>query len=434
MSEKILLKKATRIEGNADIHFEVQDGRVETARFRVQDFRGFEKLTQGKMVESVPHIVSRICGLCSTAHQVAGFKAIENALGLQVPPSVLRLREIAIWGEWIASHALSYFFLTLPDTLGVGRGIFDLMGEHPDVARDAFFLRKSGNRIVEIIGKRPVHAVAFGVGRFNILPTLEELEETRSIASEVKETAGRLIAHLGQGYQREAHIPFPTGHSVNFLSYDGRPGQGRFRAFNRAGELIEEFERDTFGDYVSEMRVDWSLAKFPYLTGLGFPDGILLVGPFSRLFQDGGVLDDPELASFELTHWLRDPSVLYLDCLDECRLLEIFWAAKQILHHLDQVDLAQMGTGSVDLRGSGRGIGVVEAPRGVLVHNYTVNQGVMERMRLLVATQFNNAYINLVLRDLAERHVNGNGLSQAGERLIARCVRVFDPCLTCATH
>jgi coenzyme F420-reducing hydrogenase alpha subunit len=77
MSRKILLKKATRIEGNADIHIQVQDGRVEAARFMVQDFRGFEKLTQGKAAASVPHIVSRICGLCSIAHQVAGFRAFE---------------------------------------------------------------------------------------------------------------------------------------------------------------------------------------------------------------------------------------------------------------------------------------------------------------------------------------------------------------------
>jgi coenzyme F420-reducing hydrogenase alpha subunit len=434
MSKKILLKKATRIEGNADIHIEVQDGRVETARFMVQDFRGFEKLTQGKMVESVPHIVSRICGLCSTAHQVAGFRAVEDALGIQVPPSVRRLREIAVWGEWIASHALSYFFLTLPDMLGAARGVFDLMQKSPDVARDAFFLRKSGNRIVEIVGKRPVHAVALGVGRFNILPTSEDLDEIRRVAKEIKETSGRLIGRLDKQYQREVHIPFPAGHSVNFLSYDGRSGQERFRAFDRAGELREEFDRETFGDHVSEMRVDWSLAKFPYLTDLGFPDGILLVGPLSRLFLEGGVLDDPELASFELTHWLRDPAALYLDYLDECRLLEIFWAAKQILNHLDEVDLTQMTADGADLEGSGRGIGVVEAPRGVLVHNYLVSRGTMERMRLLVATQFNNAYINLVLRDLAERHVDGDGLSEAGEQIIARCIRVFDPCLTCATH
>ena len=434
MSTKILLKKATRIEGNADIQVQVADGRVETARFMVQDFRGFEKLTQGKAVESVPHIVSRICGLCSTAHQVAGLRAIEDALGIQVPASVRKLRQIAIWGEWIASHSLSYFFLTLPDALGAGGGIFDLMQAHPDVASDAFHLRKSGQRIVEIVGKRPVHAVALGVGRFNILPTSDDLDEIHRLADDVKETTGRLIDRLGVQHQRGDRIPFPTGHSVNFLSYGGRSGQKRFKAHNRAGELTQEFDRETFGDHVSEMRVDWSLAKFPYLTDRGFPDGILLVGPLSRLFLEGGVLDDPELADLELTQSLRDPATLHLDNLDECRLLEILWAAGQILNHLNEVDLTQMTVDDADLEGSGWGIGVVEAPRGVLVHNYTVNRGTMERMRLLVATQFNNAYINLVLRDLAERHVDGDGLSQAGEQVIAHCIRIFDPCLTCATH
>jgi NAD-reducing hydrogenase large subunit len=379
-------------------------------------------------------MVSRICGLCSTAHQVAGFRAVEDALGIQVPASVRRLRQIAIWGEWIASHALSYFFLTLPDALGAARGVFDLMAEYPDVARDAFFLRRSGNRIVELVGKRPVHSVAFGVARFNILPTSEDLTEIRHIAKEVKETARRLIAGLDVQAQREVHMPFPAGHAVNFLSYDGRPGQECFRAFNRAGEPTEQFDRETFADYVSEMRVDWSLAKFPYLTGLGFPDGILLVGPLSRLFLEGGVLDDPELADFELTQSLRDSSQLHLDYLDESRLLEIFWAAKQVLSHLNQVDLTQIATDGADPKGSGRGIGVVEAPRGVLVHNYLVTNGTLEKMKLLVATQFNNAYINLVLRDQAERHLDRDGLTEEGEQMIARCVRVFDPCLTCATH
>jgi coenzyme F420-reducing hydrogenase alpha subunit len=225
-------------------------------------------------------------------------------------------------------------------------------------------------------------------------------------------------------------IPFPAAHSVNYMNY----GQGRFSAYDRSGALSEEFDRETFGDHISEMRVDWSLAKFPYLSGLGFPDGILLVGPLSRLFLEGGVLDDPELAHFALIDSLRDPAALSLDYLDECRLLEVFWAAKQILSHLDEVDLTQMAGDGADPTGSGWGIGVVEAPRGVLVHSYTLNRGTMERMRLLVATQFNNAYINLVLRDLADQHVDGDSLSVAGEQMVARCIRTFDPCLTCATH
>jgi coenzyme F420-reducing hydrogenase alpha subunit len=272
------------------------------------------------------------------------------------------------------------------------------------------------------------------VGRFNIAPTQAELDEIRRIATDVKETASRLIGSLGEQHPREARIPFPTAHSINCMTYDSRPDQGRFRVYDRAGALREEFDSETFADHVSEMRVDWSLAKFPYLTGLGFPDGILLVGPLSRLYQEGGVLDDPELAHFGLTGRLSEPTALHLDHLDECRLLEVFWAAKQILNRVDGVDLTQVTGDRADLGGSGWGIGVVEAPRGVLVHSYTLTQGTMERMRLLVATQFNNAYINLVLRDLADRHVDGEALSEVGEEVIARCVRVFDPCLTCATH
>jgi coenzyme F420-reducing hydrogenase alpha subunit len=235
-----------------------------------------------------------------------------------------RLRQIAVWGEWIASHALSYFFLTLPDTLSTGTGVFDLMQEHPDIARDAFALRRAGDRIVEIVGKRPVHPVALGVGRFSILPTAADLAEIRRIVSEVKELSGQLIGRLAQRFEREARFPFPVGHHVNLFAYDGRPGQGRFKIIDRSGQVTAESDRDTLSEHVSEMRVDGSLAKFPYLTELAFPHGTLLVGPLSRLYLGGGVLDDPELENFELTRWLRDPATLFLDHLDECRLLEIF--------------------------------------------------------------------------------------------------------------
>lgn len=434
MSQKILLQKATRIEGNADIHIEIDGGRVKTARFMVQDFRGFEKLVQGKSVEAAPHIVSRICGLCCTTHEVASLRAIEDALAIQPPPAVAALRAVAVYGEWIASHALSYFFLTLPDSYRGSGGVFDLMKAEPEVARDAFFLRKAGNRILERVAKRAVHPVALGIARFLAPVTPAELQEIRNLALEVKATAGRMIERLGGLPPKQRRLPFPAGHSVNFLSYDGRPGQECFRVFNQRGQVTETFSRASFSEHVAELRVDWSLAKFPYLARLGFPEGILLVGPLSRLFQPGGVLDDPELAGSALVEPLRDPAALSLDDLDTCRLLEIYWAANQALAHLDGLDPAQLIGPAPELSRSGEGVGVVEAPRGALVHRYVVSQGLMERMNLLVATQFNNAYINLVLQDQAERHALAGGLSAEGQELIAHSVRTFDPCLTCATH
>jgi NAD-reducing hydrogenase large subunit len=76
----------------------------------------------------------------------------------------------------------------------------------------------------------------------------------------------------------------------------------------------------------------------------------------------------------------------------------------------------------------------VEAPRGILLHSYTINRGMVESIKLFVATQFNNAYINLAIRDLADDFLDGDEISAAGHEMIARCVRLFDPCLTCATH
>jgi coenzyme F420-reducing hydrogenase alpha subunit len=434
MSQKILLQKATRIEGNAEIHIEVEQGRAKTARFMVRDFRGFEKFLEGKQVESAPLMVSRICGLCCAAHQLAGFRAVEDALGAKVPASVDALRQVGVLGEWISSHALSYFFLTLPDELGASHGVFDLINKHPDLAKEAFFLRKTGNRILEIVGKRAVHPVAMGVGGFRVTHTREDLDEIRRLTLAVKERAAILIGTIGQREQEENKIPFPADQDVNFFIYDARPGQEEFRSFNRSGQKVETFDKNSFEDHVSEMRVDWSLAKFPYLTKLGFPQGIMLVGPLSRLFQEGGVLDDPDLSVFKVTDKLRRPAALSLDNVDVCRLLEIYWASKQILILLDGIDLSEIDKADVDLEASGKGIGVVEAPRGVLVHSYMVNRGVIERMRLFVATQFNNAYINMVLRDLADRHVNGESISALGQELLGRCVRAFDPCLTCATH
>jgi coenzyme F420-reducing hydrogenase alpha subunit len=433
MSKKIVFQKATRIEGNANIQIEVDSGKVNTARFMVHEFRGFEGFLRGIRVENVPHMVSRICGLCSSSHQIASTRAIEEALSVKPPMSVEALRNILLLGEWINSHALSYFFLTMPDFVGVSGGVFELMQTHPEIVRDAFALRNAGLSIVRILGKRTSHPVTLGIGRFNIVPAETDIEEIRKIALDILGRTTRLINQVESIHVNTHGIHFPAGQQVNFVAYDGFSGQDSFSVYSRTGEIKLRFSRDEFMDNISELRTDWSLAKFPYLSNFGFPAGIMLVGPLSRSFQENGILNDKDLMDHPLTKQLHAREALTLESYDVCRLLEIFWAAKRILSILEEVDLTQMSD-DADLKGSGQGIGVLEAPRGILMHSYLINQGRIERIRLMVATQFNNAYINLLLRDLAEKHLNGDSISQEGEKLIGRCVRIFDPCLSCATH
>jgi len=433
MSKKIILQKATRVEGNANIQIEIEKGRIKTARFTVEDFRGFEKFTQGTAVETVPHLVSRICGLCCVAHQVAGYQAIEDALGIDVECSVNKLREVMVLAEWISSHSLSYFFLNMPDLIGVKNGIFDMMKKYPKIADDAFFLRRAGLEVVRILGGRAVHPVSLAIGGFETSPKQEDIETIRGIVSNIKTISENLILRAGEKNFAVEHIPFPKEHKVNFLNYERDLGSGQFNAYNREGEIVAHFGRDAFEEYVSEMRANWTFAKFPYLTHFGFPEGIVLVGPLSRIFGRDSIRNDPEIADFPLAERVANLSSLHIGDLDTLRLLEIYWSAKKIFKLIEEVDLS--ATEKMGYReSSGKGIGVVEAPRGILVHSYLINRGRIERIKLLVATQFNNAYINFILKDLAETHLQGDSLSKEGEAIIGRCIRTLDPCLSCATH
>jgi NAD-reducing hydrogenase large subunit len=186
-------------------------------------------------------------------------------------------------------------------------------------------------------------------------------------------------------------------------------------------------------DHVGEISTEWTLAKTPYLKQFGFPDGIMLVGPLSRSFSNQGFMCDEEVAHFKLSEFVADRAMLTLDKYDVCRLLEIFWAAKRIEALIEGM-CQDEAISEIDTTLSGRGIGVLEAPRGILMHSYLVNRGFMERMNLLVATQFNNAYINVLITDLVQNHINGGSISPEGEYLVGRCIRLFDPCLSCATH
>lgn len=427
------LSKATRIEGNAHIHIEMEGGRVTAARFMVQEFRGFEKFLRGRQVEYAPQIVSRVCGLCSVAHQVASLKALEQALDIETPPQVELLRQVMVLGEWISSHALSYFFLALPDVLGASGGVFQLTQSHPEVMNQAFALRQAGLDMVEILGKRPAHPISLGLGRFLAPPTHQDLERVGELARQVLERSRRLIEGLSAETSTGGRIPFPGDLPLNFLAHNGFGGQGTCQVFDRQGNMSLEFAPQDMEQHVAEMRAQWTLAKFPYLVGKGFPAGIMLVGPLSRSYLPGGFLDDPEVARFDLSQPLLQRGKMTLEQYDPCRLLEIFWAAKQILGILQQVDLGSPMP-APSLGGSGQGFGVVEAPRGLLTHSYLVQNGCVERVRLMVATQINNPYINLLIKDLAHSHQEGEGLSALGEYLIGRCVRLFDPCLSCATH
>jgi len=232
----------------------------------------------------------------------------------------------------------------------------------------------------------------------------------------------------GQRTHRDCLPAFRDIHGSGFGIFDSYPD-----CF-MDGAQVDRFQVSAIEDHVSEMRADWSFAKFPYLSRLGFPDGIFHVGPLARAFFDDSAINLPELEGYEIIDRARASRGVHIEYIDVLRLAEIFWAATRIKKLLLGIDLSQVETIPIDPEESGKGIGVIEAPRGVLIHSYTINRGRIERLKLLVATQFNNPLINLIIKDLAESHLEQGSLSENGQEAIGRCIRLFDPCLTCATH
>jgi coenzyme F420-reducing hydrogenase alpha subunit len=433
MTTKLILKKATRIEGNADIYIEFDKNRLKSARFQVLEFRGFEKFASGRRAEWVPHMISRICGLCSTAHQVAGVRAIENAIGLEVDERTRQFREIMVLGEWISSHSLSYFFLSSPDFMGAEGGIFALRKNYPETFDEAFAMRRTAMDLVQLFGKRNTHAVTLAPGRF--LGTFDQavLSKAKEKAASLKEKIPSVIAKVSDRWEPDREIEFPKDLKVHFVAYSDSRAENGFFVYNRSGQLVNRFTVDEFEEKIAEMRVDWSLSKIPYLEQLGFPEGIMLVGPLARSFLENGFLSDPEIRQFDISKTLLDSPVITLESYDVCRLLEMYWAAKRIETLLENIG-AENTPPKPDWEAAGQGLGVLEAPRGLLIHKYRVNNGYVDKIRLLVATQFNNAFINLLITDLAQRHSLNGKLTETGNRLIGRCIRLLDPCLSCATH
>ena len=209
MNKNIVLQKATRIEGNADIHIEFENNQLKSARFHIYEFRGFEKFVSGKRAEWVPQMISRICGLCSVAHQVAGIRAVENAMDIEADANTNKLRDVLVLAEWISSHSLSYFFLTVPDFVGEKGGVFELQKNYPDIFKEAFELRQAAMNIVTLFGKRETHPVTIGLGHFLHPPGEEELNRALDIVSVIKEKLRAIILNVSSQWRLEKAIELP---------------------------------------------------------------------------------------------------------------------------------------------------------------------------------------------------------------------------------
>jgi F420-non-reducing hydrogenase large subunit len=447
MRQTISIDPVTRIEGHARVFLDLDDaGALESAGLVVNELRGFERILVGMEADRMPLITARICGVCPSAHHLAASKALDRAAGVEPPPAAKLIRELLYMGHFIHSHALSLFVLQGPDlVLGIDadpavRNVVGVVAAVPEIAKKALRLRTIGQRINEMVGGRGIHPVTSVAGGVTFV--LEE-DRRRTLRGWIDEAVplGVELAGIARSLllkQLDLHPSLLAGwlqetwhqgtHQDGVLNlYDGL-----VRQIDATGKVRRDFDVADYDQYLTESTFDWSYMK-PVMTRDGDTTAMYRVGPQARLnavTSTGTPTADALLADMRSTF---GHPVNHVVLQIYARVIELVYACERAKILIE--DEAIMGPTRVPVRFTGgRGVGHVEAPRGTLIHDYTIDdRGVVRAANLIVATQQNYAAINKSIEQAAVTHVLDRGDGQV-LNAIEFAIRCYDPCLSCATH
>jgi NAD-reducing hydrogenase large subunit len=448
-TQKITIEPVTRIEGHAKVTVHMNaDGSVNHAYMHVNEFRGFEKFCEGRLYFEMPSITPRICGICPVSHHLASAKAGDALTGQTPPRPASLLRELMHMGQTIQSHGMHFFELAGPDLLlgfdsdPATRNVVGLVGANPDLTVKAVMLRKFGQEVIRILGGRRIHpnfAVPGGVNKA-LQPAERDL-----ILSGVDEAIGTIQAGLGiiKGWAEQnaetigKFAVFPTGYLGLVTPENGLElYDGNIRLIDRNGAQLEKFPNDKYLDYISEHVESWSYLKFPYYKKMGYPAGVYRVGPLGRL-NVAEKIDTPlandELKLFKALNGGKpvENTLLY----HYARLIETLFAAERVRELCNDPDILSTDILNTRQNYTGHGVGVVEAPRGTLIHDYTADEhGRLIRVNLIVSTGHNNWAMCNAVDDVAKTYVKGPDVTEGMLNRVEAAIRAYDPCLSCSTH
>ena len=459
MTQKIAIDPVTRVEGHGKVTIHLDDdNHVTDAFFHIVEFRGFERFVQGHPYWEASVMVQRLCGICPVSHHLAAAKAIDQIVGLNpedLSIGAQKIRKLLHFGQVLQSHALHFFYLAAPDLLfgadgdPLKRNVVGVAAEFPEIAKKGILTRKFGQEIIRLITGRKIHGISAAPGgvhkhiRPNEVSYFLDGKEMPNVDTIIKWTLEILEFikdyHLKNAEFVDNFAAYPSGHLglVNkkngFLElYDGN-----LRAVDAEGNVtLDDIPNENYSDYFYESVERWSYLKFPYLKHLGRENGWNRVGPLARLNICEGIetpLAEKERLEFKAstggkinnrtmyTHWAR--------------LIEILYCAEMMRNLLHDHDIL-----STDLTRKGkkrnRGVGIIEAPRGTLIHEYEVDEkDRITRCNLIVSTTHNNEPMNQAVKWVANNVLDGKPeITEAMLNQVEVAIRAYDPCLSCATH
>jgi NAD-reducing hydrogenase large subunit len=447
-TKTITINPVTRIEGHAKITIHLDNrGEVDDARFHVVEFRGFEKFCEGRHFTEMPQITPRTCGICPVSHLLASAKACDAIVGRDIPRPAKMLRELTHMGQIIQSHALSFFHLSAPDLL-LGydadpaiRNVVGLIQKHPDIAVKGVRLRKFGQELIKLVAGRKIHADFTVPGGVNKALTPAQRDEILKGLPEAFDHA-KFALDLLQTYHKAHHDEVETfaNFDSNYMGLVQPDGalelyDGNLRFCDAAGKIVhDQVPPAKYLDYIGEAVEPWSYMKFPFISKLGYPQGMYRVGPLARLNLCTRIATpqaDAELKAWRAKGRVQSSSFYY----HWARLIELLYGLERAQQLLEDPEITSTNILVPNQPTNREGVGVIEAPRGTLIHHYWVDEnGRIEKANLIVATGHNNLAMNRGVLAIAKKYVKAKKLQEGMLNRVEAVIRCYDPCLSCATH
>ncbi len=464
MKNRITIDPITRLEGHGKIEiFLDKTGAVENVYFQVPELRGFEKFVEGRPVEELSQIVTKICGVCPGCHHMASGKAADEVFGLTPPPTAVKLRELFYMAHFVHSHIAHFYALAAPDFV-VGpdadpaeRNILGVIGKVGlEIGGEVIKQRRIAQEIQALLGGHQTHVVMNIPGGVRKGLTEEQRDDIIKKAEGFVEFAKfslKIFDDVVLANEKYVDIILNGPYSLDLYSmglvdennkvnfYDGK-----VRVVDQDGDEHCKYAPEEYMEYVSERVEPWSYLKFPYLKKVGWKgfvtgkdSGVYHATPLSRLNAADGMATPLAQGQYERMYKVLGGKPVHNTlAMHWARLVELLYSAERCLELAQDPDITgkelRVPIDRKNIRGEG--VGIVEAQRGTLTHHYwTDEKGIVTKANIIVGTTNNNAAICMSLKKAAENLIEpGKDVDQGILNMVEMAFRAYDPCFSCATH
>lgn len=420
MSNKVIkVDYLARVEGEGRLQVKIKNNTVSDVKFNIiEPPRFFEAFLRGRKFTEAPDITARICGICPIAYMMSSSHAMESICGVKVDGQLRALRRLIYCGEWIESHALHVYMLHAPDFLGYEDAI-QMAKDHPEAVKNALKLKKIGNDLMILLGGREIHPINLKVGGFYKVPTKKQLLEMveplkwalNTSIETVKFTAGLTFPELERDYE-----------FVSLRHPDEYPIADGYVVSNKGIDI----DLSKFFDYFEEQHVAHSTSLHAVVKGRDDYH----TGPLARYANNYDRLTPKALKAAKdvgLPKVVLNPFKSII-----VRAIELVVACEEALRIIENYEMPEKASLEV-IPKAGVGYGITEAPRGICVHRYQIDDdGIIKNARILAPTSQNQKAIEKDLRKFVENHLD---LPQ--DKLTWQCeqtIRNYDPCISCSCH